>query len=279
MSPWCLCGPRLSTKPPRLKVKSVKSVKSVELHRLPTLPREIWVSILNLLPLHLLWRNARPTCRAWNAEVLDIVWKAFVLPTVIDVQWRSREKPIRQRLYPSIPKSVPETKPFSTVVRWVLPAFEKSLNTSERYRYHCQNVIILLPSGRAWQNVASFVQAKNTTRTDVWEFEQLATGGAGGDLFSEEFYVPQQSWLAWWRVVFKKTEESSTSERGGIMCLDHVTVPLAQFVKVIALAEDEEWPFLAKIDGFDRKTRTRPNSAIGTSTPRRRSEPAIMGIQ
>ena len=55
------------------------------------------------------------------------------------------------------------------------------------------------------------------------------------------------------------------------MHLDHVTVPLAQFVKLIALAEEEEWPNLGKIDGFDRKRKSRPNS--GVSTPRRRSEP------
>ena len=58
------------------------------------------------------------------------------------------------------------------------------------------------------------------------------------------------------------------------MHLDHVTVPLAQLVKLIALAEDEEWPNLAKIDGFDRKKRSRPSSAIGTPG-RRRSEPTL----
>lgn len=270
MSVFCCCMPRVQQKPPR--PKEPHPAESLELDTLrpvqKTIPPEIWTKVLGLLPLHALWRNARPTCQSWNVIALDIVWKRLVSPTVIDVQWHTSDKRIRQRLYPAIPKS-PEPsdfKPFSSLARWNLPDFEKALHTAPRERYKCDHVIILIPSGKAWQNVASFALVKRIGRKDIWEFELLSSPVV--DLNKSFFDL---SWLAHWRVTFREGEErKSTSSRGDVH-LDHVTVPLAQFVKLLALAEDEEWPNLAKIDGFDRKRKSRPNS--GVSTPRRRSEP------
>jgi hypothetical protein len=269
MSLLCCCVPRVQQRHPRLRNQSPETV--VELNTFRLLPTEIWVKILKLLPLHVLWRNARPTCRSWNVIALEIVWNLLVQPTMIDVQWHTADKRIRQRLYPSIPRSpvLSEHRPFSSIARWNLPDFEKALYTSERKRYKCDNVIILLPSGKAWQNVATFALIKMTERKDIWEFEQLSSPMV--DINKAFFEI---SWLAKWRVTFREGEERrSTSSRGDIH-LDHVTVPLVQFVKLIALAEEEEWPNLGKIDGFDRRKRSRPNSGI--TTPRRRSEPATI---
>jgi hypothetical protein len=269
MSILCCCLPRVQQRLPRLEDQSAAT--PIELKTFRVLPTEIWVEILKYLPLHVLWRNARPTCRSWNSIALEIVWSLLVQRTIIDVQWHTAEKRIRQRLYPTIPKSlVPsEHRPFSSIARWDLPDFEKALYTSERKRYKCDNVIILLPSGRTWQNVSTFALIKMTERKDIWEFELLSSPMVAVD---KAFF--DVSWLANWRITFREgQEERSTSSRVN-MHLDHVTVPLAQFVKLIALADEEEWPNLGKIDGFDRRRRSRPSSGI--STPRRRSEPAIL---
>lgn len=269
MSLLCCCIPRTQQKPPRLKDQSATT--AVELKTFRVLPTEIWVKILGLLPLHVLWRNARPTCHSWNVIALELVWNHLVLPTVIDVQWRTGDKRIRQRLYPLLPKSPgpAEFKPFSSVARWNLPDFEKALHTAERLRYRCDNVIILLPSAKAWQNVATFALIKTTERKDVWEFEQLSSPTVNID---KAFF--DLSWLAKWRVTFRESPERRSTSSRADMHLDHVTVPLAQFVKLVALAEEEEWPNLGRIDGFDRKRRSRPNSGI--ITPRRRSEPTTI---
>jgi hypothetical protein len=271
MSLFCCCIPRVQEKPPRLKDKSARPSVELQTFRTTTLPTEIWVKILKFLPLHALWRNARPTCHSWNHIVLEIIWNLLVSPTVIDVQWHTSEKRIRQRLYPTIPKSPdpPEFKPFSAIARWNLPDFEKALNVAERGRYKCNNVIILLFSGKAWQNVASFTLAKATEHKDIWEFELLS--GRVRDLNKEFFDL---SWLARWKVIFREALERRSTSTRSEMHLDYVTVPLAQFVKLVALAEEEDWPNLARIDGFDRKRRSRPNSGI--STPRRRSEPTLL---
>jgi len=270
MSVFCCCMPRVQQKPPRPKEQPAESVELATLRPefRKTLPPEIWAKVLRLLPLHVLWRNARSTCHSWNVIALDIVWKTLVGPTVVDVQWHTSEKRIRQRLYPSIPKS-PEPsafKPFSSIARWNLPDFEKALHTAQHERYKCDHVIILIPSGKAWQNVASFALVKRVGRKDIWEFELLSSPVSALD---KSFF--DLSWLARWRVTYREGEERRSTSSRGDMHLDHVTVPLAQFVKLIALAEEEEWPNLAKIDGFDRKRKSRPNS--GVSTPRRRSEP------
>jgi hypothetical protein len=275
MSLLCCCLPRTQQKPPRLKAKAVQQEVPIELHTFKVLPTELWVKILKLLPLHALWLNARPTCHSWNLIALDIIWTTLVEPTVIDVQWNTTDKRIRQRLYPVIPKtpSPLEHKPFSAIARWNLPQFEMALYTAQRDRYICSNVIILLPSGKAWQNVATFILSKATGKKELWEFQHF-TSRAAFDPLAKELYDP--AWLARWRVTFKEGEERRSTSSRGDMHLDHVTVPLAQFVKLIALAEEEEWPNLAKIDGFDRKRKSRPNS--GVSTPRRRSETNIMGL-
>jgi F-box-like len=272
MSLLCCCIPRAQQKPPRLKAPSQKNEEVHELQTFRTLPTELWVKILKLLPLHVLWRQARPTCRSWNIIALDIVWTTLVEPTVIDVQWNTTEKRIRQRLYPVIPKNPApvDSKPFAAIARWNLPPFEKVLHTAPRDRYICNNVVILLPSGKAWQNVASFGLSKATGRKDLWEFEHF-TGRITFDPLTKEYFDP--AWLAKWRVTFRESEERTSTSSRANMHLDHVTVPLAQFIKLIALAEEEEWPKLAKIDGFDRKRKSRPNS--GVSTPRRGSAPNI----
>jgi hypothetical protein len=272
MSVLCCCMPRVQQKPPRSRDHPIaQSVELAVLHRRPTLPTEIWAKVLGLLPLHVLWRNARPACHTWNLIALEIVWITLVGPTVIDVQWHTSDKRIRQRLYPAIPKSPgpPDYKPFSSIARWNLPDFEKALHTAPRERYRCTNVVILIPSGKAWQNVAAFALVNRTNRKDVWEFEQLSAPLP----IDKSFF--DLSWLARWRVTFHEGEERRSTSSRGDMHLDHVTVPLAQFVKLIALTEEEEWPNLAKIDGFDKKRKSRPNSGI--STPRRRSEPAAGG--
>jgi len=269
MSLLCCCSARAPVKPPRLKDKSAR--ESYELVTLHPLPNEVWEKVLKFLPLHTLWRKARPVCRHWNRTALDIVWSRLVDSTIIDVQWQTSEKRIRQRLYPILPRS-PETldcKPFSTIARWNLPEFEMALYSAERGRYKCTNVILLLPSGKTWQNVALFALTRSTATKDLWEFAQFS--GRGIDLNKEFFEL---SWLARWRVTYCEGEERKSTSSRGDMHLDHVTVPLAQFVKLAAFAEEEEWPNLARIDGFDRtKGKSRPNSGI--STPRRRSEPNI----
>jgi hypothetical protein len=265
MSVLCCCIPRPQQKPPHLKDQPTTT--TVELKTFRVLPVEIWVKILKLLPLHVLWRNARPTCRTWNIVALQLVWSLLVQPTIVDVQWGKAEKRIRQRLYPQLPKSPspPAYRPFASIARWNLPEFEKALYTAERNRYKCENVIILLPSSKAWQNVAEFALIKSTERKDIWEFAQLS-----GQIVNIEAFF-DLSWLAKWRVTFREGQERRSTSSRGDMHLDHVTVPLAQFVKLVALAEEEEWPNLARIDGFDRKRRSRPNSGI--ATPRRRSDP------
>jgi F-box-like len=268
MSFLCCCIPRIQQTPPRLKDRPEE--EPVELQILRVLPTEIWMKIFRHLPLHVLWANVRPTSRAWNAMVLDIVWD-HVAPTVVDIQWQTPEKRIRQRLYPSIPKSIepPDFKPFSAIARWNLPDFEKALNTSERGRYRCTHVFLLLSHRNYWQNAAVFAIIKITEHKDIWEFEQLSSPMV--DLDKAFFDL---CWLPKWRITFREGEERRSSSSRGDMHLDHVTVPLAQLVKLIALTAGEEWPYIGKIDGFERKRRSRPNSGI--STPRRRSEPTVV---
>ena len=276
MSLLCCCVPRAQQKPPRLKIKTPQSeVELQEFRVVRELPREIWAKILKLLPLHVLWRSARPTCHIWNAITLEIVWNTVVQPTVVDVLWYTNEKRVRQRLYPVLSKSheLVDFTPFSTIARWNLPTFEKALYSSDRQRYKCTNVVILLPSGKSWQNTAGFTLVKSTGRRDVWEFEQFTSRDKAAADLTKELFDP--SWLARWMVTFKEDSDrsSSSSSTRGSLHLNHVTVPLAQFVKLFALAEEEEWPSMGKIDGFDRKkARSRPNSGILTPI-RRRSEP------
>jgi hypothetical protein len=236
----------------------------------PTLPPEIWEKVLGHLSLHTLWQNARPTCRLWNQIATDIVM-TLSLSTVVDVQWHTGDKQVRQRLYPHVPEhqEPPETKPFSRIVRWVLPDFEKSLQTGQRERYKCDNVIILLPNSKKWQSAALFAIARRTERKDLWECELLAYRKA--DI--ESLYL-NLAWLPRWRITFRESEvRKSTSSRADVH-LDYVSVPLAHFVKLYAVTMEEEWLNVGRIDGFDRKLprRSRPNS--GALTPRRRSGPA-----
>jgi hypothetical protein len=259
------CLPR----PPQTPPHSPPPVRgpSVELSTFHNLPKELWLEILKLLPLHALWRNARPTCRSWNAMALEIVFRRLVEPTIIDVMWHTNDKRVRQRLYPSIPKTlVPaDATPFSLVARWLLPEFEKALNTGERKRYKCDHVVFFLSSGKFAQNNSSFSLSRITERKDVWDIEALSM--ASFDYDQAFFYDP--SWFPQWRITFREgPERRSTSSRGD-MHLDSVTIPIAHFVKLAAIAEEEEWPSLAKVDGIDRRSKkSRPNSGIGT--PRRR---------
>jgi hypothetical protein len=264
MSLLCCCLPR----PPQTPPHSPPPVRgpSVELTTFHILPNELWVKILKLLPLNALWRNARPTCRSWNATALEIVVRRLVEPTIIDVMWHTSDKRVRQRLYPSVPRSLvpPDTTPFSLVARWLLPEFEKALNTGERKRYKCDHVIFFLASGKYAQNNSSFSLSRITERKDVWDIEALSM--ASFDYDQTFFYDP--SWFPQWRITFKEgPERRSTSSRAD-MHLDSVTIPIAQFVKLVAVAEEEEWPSLAKIDGVDRRKKSRPSSGVGT--PRRR---------
>jgi hypothetical protein len=272
MSFLCCCIPRVQ--PTSQRLRDTPETETVELQTIRVLPTEIWMKIFKLLPVHVLWQNVRPTSRAWNSMVLNIVWNDLVLPIVIDVQWQTPEKRIRQRLYPSIPKSLtpPDFKPFSAIAKWNLPDFEKVLHTAERERYKCTHVIMLLSPRKSWQNeTAKFTIVKITEHKDIWEFDLLA-----GQVLEFDKSLFDPSWLAKWRVTFREGEERRSLSSRGNMHLDHVTIPLAQLVKLIALADGEEWPNIAKIDGFDKKKRSRPNSGI--STPRRRSEPGGLGV-
>jgi hypothetical protein len=263
MSLLCCCIPRPPATPPH----STPPIGGpVELSTFLALPPEIWVKILNLLPLHVLWRNARPTCRSWNTVALEIVFRRFVEPTIIDVVWHTNEKRMRQRLYPSIPRSLvpPDYAPFSLLAHWLLPEFEKALHTAERRRYKCDHVVFYLASGKVSQNNTPFALAKISERKDVWEMEALNTSEF--DYEKPFFYDP--SWFPRWRITYRESHERRSTSSRADMHLDTVVIPIAHFVKLVAVAEDEEWPRLSKIDGFDRRKSSRPNSGI--LTPRRR---------
>jgi len=264
MSLLCCCILRPPPTPPHSPPR--RGVASVELTQFRVLPTELWVKILNLLPLYALWKNARPTCRSWNAIAIEIVFRRLVEPTIVDVMWHTSDKRIRQRLYPSVPRSLapPDQTPFSLVARWLLPEFEKALHTAERKRYRCDHVVFFLSSGKYAQNNSGFALAKVTERKDVWEIEALTSGAF--DYEQAFFYDP--SWFPRWRVSYKESQERRSTSSRAEMHLDNVTIPIAQFVKLAVIADEDEWPNLDKIDGFDKRKRSRPNSGIGT--PRRR---------
>ena len=274
MSLLCCCIPLAQHKLPTIEDKPFEGLVELNISRasrtVRTLPPEIWEKVLKCLPLHVLWQNARPTCRTWNKIAINIV-TTLSLTTIVDVQWHTSEKQIRQRLYPLVftfPDS-PDTKAFSRIARWNLPEFEKSLQTGQRERYKCDNVILLLPSSKKWQNAALFALVRRTERKDVWEFEQLSYPKVD---FDESLF--NLSWIPRWRVAFRESDvRRSTSSRADVH-LDYVSIPLAQFVKLYALTLEEDWPNIERIDGFDKKIirRSRPNSGI--LTPRRRSGPA-----
>jgi hypothetical protein len=241
------------------------------------LPKEIWVQILKHLPLHVLWKSARPTCHLFNVIALDIVWNQLFLSTNVDVLWHTNDKKVRQRLYPVLPKSFYPTDftPFSAVARWNLPNFEKELHSTDRGRYRCSGVVLLLPSGKSWQNAAIFILTKSTGKRDVWEFEQFTNRDRAAADLTEELFDP--SWLAKWVVTFKEDMDhsSSSSSTRGSVHLNHVTVPISQFIKLFAVLE-EQWPNIGKIDGLAGKKKSKSRPGSGTFTPsRRRSEPEI----
>jgi len=163
----------------------------------------------------------------------------------------------------------------SALARWNLPNFEKELNSTDRQRYCCDGVLLLLPSGKSWQNAATFILRKSSGRRDLWEFEQFTNRDRAAADLTEELFDP--SWIAKWIVTFKEDQDhsSSSSSTRGSLHLDHVTVPISQFVKLFALTEDEYWPNISKLDGFGKKkNKSRPSSGIITPS-RRRSEPNI----
>lgn len=268
MSFLCCCIPRIPSTPTLFKDRPKE--EPLELRTFRVLPPEIWIKIFRHLPLPMLWQNVRPICRAWNVMVINITWD-YVAATVVDIQWQTPEKRMRQRLYPSIPKSPepPDFKPFSTIARWNLPDFEKALYNSERERYRCTHVFLLLSPRNQWRNEALFTIIKMTEHKDIWEFEQFSSPMV--DLEKAFLDLP---WLARWRITFREGQEQRNPSGRGYMHLDYVTVPLAHVVKLIALTAGEEWPRIGKIDGFEKKRRSRPNS--GVSTPRRRSEPTVV---
>ena len=134
--------------------------------------------------------------------------------------------------------------------------------------------MLFLNSGKSWQNVATFVLAKSSGRREVWEFEQFTSRDRAAADLTKELFDP--SWLAKWVITFKEDTDhssSSSSAQRGSLHLNHVTVPIAQFIKLYALTEGLDWANVGKIDGFEKKkTKSRPSSGIITPI-RRRSEP------
>jgi F-box-like len=270
MSVLCCCIPLTQQKQTHFAEKSFEGIVDLNALRksrtIPTLPPEIWEKILGYLPLHVLWQNARPTCRKWNNVAINIV-TTLSLTTIVDVTWHTSEKLVRQRLYPFlIQQECLDYKPFSRILRWNLPEFEKAIQTGQRDRYKPDHIVLITGDTKSWQNTAVLGIARKSERKDTWEFEPLAYQRR--DLDESLFDL---SWIPRWRVTFRESEiRRSTSSRADVH-LDHVSVPLAHFVKLVGVLE-EDWPSIEKIDGFDKKPRrSRPNSGI--LTPRRRSAP------